>query len=127
MSLADPYYKVIVLLLLQDLPGCLHIFRSVTPIPLRFQISEVQELVPARQDPGDAPRDLAGDERLTAARTLVVEQNAVGGKNPVALPVDPRHPITVHFGCRIRAARLESRVLILRGRRRAEHFRTGGL
>ncbi len=80
---------------------------------MRVEISEVQELLPARGDGGDASGDLAGDERLPPARTLVIEENAVGGKYSVALPVGPCHPITVNFGDRVRTAWLEWRVLIL--------------
>ena len=80
MSLTRPDYKIIGNLLLQDMPRCLHIFRGVTPIPLCLQISEVQELIPARNDGGDASCDLPGDECFPSTRALMVKQDAISSK-----------------------------------------------
>ena len=78
-------------------------------------------------DVGHGAGDLAGDEGLAAARRLVVEQNAAGSVEPVALPVIHRDVVAEDLGAGVRAARVEDRGLALRRRRAAEHLARGGL
>ncbi len=74
------------------------------------------------------PRDLARHECLAPPRRLVVEENAVARVQPVALAVVQRHPVRVHLGAPIRAARVERRRLLLRHLlHQPEHFRRTGL
>src|SRR5579872_40176 len=120
-------YKIVRLLLLQNSPGALHVFRRIAPVPLRFQISEVQNLLAPGQNPSEAPGDFASDKCFAAARAFVIEKNSIGRIQAVAFAVRSRHPVAVYLGDRVRAARFKWSVLILGRGRRAEHFRTGGL
>ena len=74
-------------------------------------------------DPGGAEGDLAGHERLAAARALVVEEDARAGEQAVGLAIVDRLPVGVELGAGVRAAGMERRVEPLGRRRRAVHLR----
>ena len=76
---------------------------------------------------GDRAGDLAGHEGLAAAGRLVVEQDAVDREHAVGLAVVPGDPVAVDLRGAVGRARVERRVLVLRGRRGAEHLRGGRL
>ena len=57
----------------------------------------------------DGARDLARDERLAAARRLVIEEDAVDGEEAVGLAIVDRHPVRVDLRHAVRAARIERR------------------
>ena len=61
-------------------------------------------------DPGGAEGDLAGHERLAAARALVVEEDARAGEQAVGLAVVDRLPVGVELGAGVGAAGMERRV-----------------
>src|SRR5216684_5476699 len=57
----------------------------------------------------DRTRDLAGDERFAADRTLVIEQNAVRRVHAIGFAVIDRDPISIKLRNRIRRAGIEWR------------------
>jgi hypothetical protein len=56
---------------------------------LGVDVAEVEGVLQAEFDAGGGAGDLAGDERLAAARALVVEKNAVRRVQMVALGSSP--------------------------------------
>jgi hypothetical protein len=58
-------------------------------------------------DRGDCARDFTRDEGFAAARTFVIEQNAIACAKRVALAIIDRRPIWKHFCHTKRAARPE--------------------
>jgi hypothetical protein len=93
--------------LLQHQPHHLDVFLGVTPVALGVEIAEVQLLLQAHFDARGSARDLARDEGLPAARGFVVEQDAVAGVHAVGLAEIHRHPVGVHLGATVGAARPE--------------------
>jgi len=65
-------------------------------------------------DAADRARDLARDERLAAPLRLVVEEDAVGGEEPIRLAVVLRDVERVRLGSGVGAARVKRRRLALR-------------
>jgi hypothetical protein len=65
-------------------------------------------------DRGDRTRDLAGHERFTADRTLVIEQNAVRRVHAIGFAVIDRDPIGIELCRRVRRAGIEWRRFLLR-------------
>ena len=77
---------------------------------------------------GEAERDLAGDELASAQRALVIEQDAGAGMEAVRLAVVHHAPMGEELGHAIGAARVEGRLLVLRGLLHlAEHLGGRGL
>src|SRR5690606_8594706 len=97
-------------------------------VAARVEIAEVEAILEARLDAREPSRDLAGHERLTAQRRLVIEQDAVARVYPVGLSVIHRDPVRVDLRGRVRRARIERRRLALRRLDDApEHLRRGRL
>ncbi len=57
----------------------------------------------------------------------MVKHDAVGGEQPVALPVVPHHPVRVHLRDRVGAPRAKRRLLVLGRWGVPEHFAARGL
>ena len=71
--------------------------------------------------------DLARHEGLAAPGRFVVEEDAIGGEDLVALAVVARGPVGVHLGDRVGALRLEGGQLVLGRFGAPEHLAGGGL
>ncbi len=84
-------------------------------------------LLHADGDPRDRHGDLAGHERLAAARRLVVEQDAVRGVQAVRLAVVHRRPVRVELGHAVGRPGVERGGLVLRRRGRPVELRGRGL
>ena len=115
---------IIGIILLQDLPHCLHVFGCITPIAPRVQIAEIERVFPASENRGHAARDLARHKGLAAPRTLVIEQDAARGVETITLPVNPGYRMRINLGRSVRASRLKHGRFALRRWSGAEHFRT---
>ena len=70
---------VVGLVLLEHQPHRLDVVAGEAPVALGVQVAQEQLVLQALLDAGGGAGDLAGDERLAAARALVVEQDAVAG------------------------------------------------
>ena len=84
--------------LLQHEPHHLDIVAGVAPVALRVQVAQHNVLLQAQADLGHGARDLASDKRLTTARALVVEEDAVAAVHTVCLAVIDHNPVPVHLG-----------------------------
>jgi hypothetical protein len=67
-------------------------------------------------DGSHGPGNFARQEGFAAARTLVVEENAIAGMDIITSAIVDRGPIGKHFGRTVGAARSERRCLALRNR-----------
>ena len=101
--------------LLEHEPLRVNVVPRVAPIAQRIEVAEVKTLVETGLDAGKTPRDLARHERLAAYGRLVIEQDAVAGKEAVRFAVVDRDPIRIHLGGGIRRTRIERRGFSLRG------------
>ena len=73
-----------------------HVVAGVAPVALRVEVAEAELVLQAVLDRADGARDLARDERLAAARRLVVEEDPVDGVHAVGLAVvDASMPVAV--------------------------------
>ena len=81
-----------------------------SPVALGVEVAHDELLLQPFLDPGGAEGHLAGDERLAAARALVVEQDARAGEEAVGLAVVDRLPVGVELGAGVGAAGVERRV-----------------
>src|SRR6202008_1752394 len=113
--------------LLKHLPDGFDVFGSIPPVTFSVEVSKEKLALFVRQNRRDAAADFARDKCFSAARALVVEQDAVAREELVPLAINARHPIGIDFCRGIRAARLEWGRFALRRRRGAKHFRTRSL
>ncbi len=90
--------------LLQHPPLHLHVVAGVTPVAPGIEVAQEQARLQTSSDARHAAGDLAGHEGFTAARTFVVEQDAVAGIHPVGLAVIHRDPVGIELGHAIGAA-----------------------
>src|SRR5439155_22731152 len=100
---------------------------GVAPVPPRREVAEAKAVRVPGQNGGDAARHLARDEVLTAARRLVIEEDAAARVHPVRLAVVDRHAVRVDLGGRVRAWSVKLARLVLGRRRAAEHLGGRGL
>ena len=114
-------------LLLEHQPHRLDVIAGESPVAFRLEIAEEELVLEAELDPGGRPGDLPGHEGLSAAGGFVVEEDAVGGKEVVRVPVVADDVVCVNLGGGVRALWLERGRLALGGRRRTEHLAGGGL
>ena len=103
VGLPRRHHIILCFVLLQHPPHRFHIFRSVSPIPLRLQIPQKQLLLEPCLDPRHSPCDLAGDKSLPPPWAFMIKQNATGGVEAIAFPIVHRDPVAVHLGGGIRA------------------------
>src|ERR1035437_8792416 len=118
---------VIRCILLEHEPHGADIVWGVAPIAASVQVAKVKLIDNAVFDSGDGPGNLARYEGLAAARRLMVEENAAGSVETVALPVIDRKGVGEELGAGIRTAGVEDGALGLGRRGRAEHFARGCL
>ena len=112
---------------LEHLPHGSDIIGGVTPVPFGFQVAEEELVLFASFDGSQGTGDLAGDEGLAAAGGFVVEEDAVGGEELIALAVVTGEPVGIDLGGGIGALRLEGGVFVLRRGGGTEHLAGGGL
>ena len=93
--------------MLQHEPHALDIVTGIAPVAQGTEIPEVELVLLASGDTSSGEGDLAGDEGLATALTLVVEEDAVDGKHTVALAVVLRDPEAVELSYPIGGARIE--------------------
>ena len=114
MILACGNHKVLGLFLLQDEPHTLNIVFGIAPVAQRVEVAKIKLVLESLGDAGHGEGNLACDEVLATAFTLVVEQYAVTAVHPVAFAVVLHYPEAVQLGHTVRAARIERRGLFLR-------------
>src|SRR5436190_9263970 len=95
VGLTRRYHVIMWLILLQHEPHGFHVFFSITPIPLGIEVPHVKFLLQARFNSRRGASNFSADERLAPARRLMVEKNAIAGKDPIAFAVVDCHPISV--------------------------------
>src|SRR6476660_3009224 len=100
--------------MLKDSPHPFHVLGCISPISFCIESTEEQLLLQPMFDRGDCTRDFTRDESFAAARTFVIEQNAIARAKPIALAVVYRRPIGERLRHTIWAARPERCLLGLR-------------
>src|SRR5262245_25410350 len=101
---ASGEHKIVPLSMLKDSPHPFHVLTRISPISLCIKGPQEQFFLQSMLDGGDCARDFARDKGFTAARTLVIEQDAIARTKPVALAIVYRCPIREGLGHTIRAA-----------------------
>mmetsp|Transcript_139532 Transcript_139532/g.339007 ORF Transcript_139532/g.339007 Transcript_139532/m.339007 type:complete len:356 (+) Transcript_139532:16-1083(+) len=114
VRLAGGQHEVIRLVHLQHQPHPLDVVARVAPVALRVDVAQVQAVLQARLDARHGARDLPRHERGTAARALVVEQDAVAREHAVGLAVVNHRPVRHQLRDRVRRPRVKRRRLALR-------------
>ena len=107
-------HEILRRLVLQYEPHALHIILGISPVAEAVEVAEQQLLLLALGNARGCQRDLAGNERLTAALRLMVEEDTRAAEHAVCFTVLLDNPVAVQFGYSIRAIRMERSVLILR-------------
>jgi len=114
--------------LLEHSPHAFDVFWGVTPVALGFHVAEVEFFLASLFDGGDGASDFSGDKGFPAARTFVVEEDAIASVDAVAFTVVDRGPVSVDFGDGVRGAWPERGGLCLGDfLDLAEHFAGTGL
>jgi hypothetical protein len=116
MGHAGRQHVVVRAVLPEDAPHALDIVARMPPVALRIEVAEPEHVLQAAMDRRRRAGDLAGHEGLAAAGALVVEQDPVGGVQPIGLPVVHRDPVGVELGHAVGRAGMEGRRLVLRDR-----------
>ena len=123
-----PIDVVVGLVLLQHAPHRVDVVAGESPVAARLEVAEPQLLRASELDARDGVGDLARHELESAARALVVEQDAAHGEQAERLAVVHRDPVPVHLRHAVRGARIERRRLALRRLHHlAEHLARAGL
>ena len=113
VGLTGGQHVVVRFVLLEHPPHALDEIAGVPPVALGVEIAQIQPLLQSYLDPSRRARDLARDESLSADGRLVVEQDAVAGKEVVGFAVVDGDPIGVELGDPVRAAGVEGCVFVL--------------
>ena len=79
----------------------------MAPVALGVEVAEVEAVAQAELYLGHGPGDFAGDKGLAAQRAFVVEQDAIGGVQPVRFSVVFDNPKAEELGNAIRTAGVE--------------------
>src|SRR5712692_131429 len=122
VTLARSQHIVVRLILLQYHPHALNVVGSVAPIAPRLQVAQVQLVFYSALDSRHSASYFSRDERLSAARGLVVEQDTAASKQLVALAIVNRDLVRESLRAGVRTAWPEGSGFVLRRRRRTEHF-----
>ncbi len=99
--------------MLQDQPHTFDVILGISPVAKRIQITQVQFVLFALCDTCGSKRNFTGNERLTTAFALVIEQNTVYSKHTIAFAVVFSNPETILFGYPIRRTGIEWSCLFL--------------
>ena len=98
---------------LEHAPHGVHVVAGVAPVAPGVEVPEQQPVLQPQGDAAGGAGDLARDERLAAARALVVEEDPAAGEQAVRLAVVHRDPVGVELGRAVGGARVERRGLAL--------------
>ncbi len=126
-AFASGHHVVVWRVPLEHTPHRLDVVARESPIPPSVEVAQEQLVLQAQLDAGGRAGDLAGDEGLAAAGTLVVEEDAVAGEEAVAFPVVDHLVVGIDLGTGVGAAGLEAGALALAGLGTAEHLGAAGL
>ena len=125
---ARPDHVVARLVGLEHLPHRLDVLLRVAPVAADVEVAEHQLVGTPQLDGRHALTDPAGDERRSAPRRLVVEEDPRAGVETEALAVVDGDEVSVDLGDPVGASRVERGLLALRHLAgAAEHLRGGGL
>src|SRR5437868_1680333 len=98
-------HKIVRLRLLQDAPHRLDIFRRPSPISLDREVTQLNSLLPAGSNAAGGANDLFRDKALRPERRVMVEQNAIGSKQAIGLPIVDHRPMCGCFSQGVGTAR----------------------
>ena len=113
---------IIRLILLKHHPHCPDMVTGIAPVPLCFEIAEIEFVLKPQFDSGCRPCNFSRYERLSPSGRLMIKENPVAGKNAVGIPVISADIIGIDLGRGIGTLRLKQCIFALRRRCRAEHF-----
>src|SRR5262249_6980560 len=122
MRFAGSDYVIRSFRLLQNAPDRFNVVAGVTPIPPRVKVPQEQFILNTDFNTCCSLGYLSAHKCLAAAWRLMIEQDAVGGKQVVTFSIIYRHPVRIYFCRGIRASWLERGGFVLRRRRASEHF-----
>src|SRR5207245_891552 len=114
MGLARRSDEVIRLLVLEDPPHQVDELRGVSPVPPRIQVPEGNRFRETVMDFRHAIAHLACQEFETSSLGFVIEQDAVGNRQAMGLPVVHTGPVRVDLGDAVRTSRMKRCALVLR-------------
>ena len=100
--------------MLHNHPHALHIIFCITPVTQRVHVSKFQMILNTFCDSSGSQCDFSGNEVLTAALRLMVEQNTVDSEHAVCFAVLFHDPEAILFCNRIRAVWVERSCFALR-------------
>src|SRR5215470_798632 len=87
-------HVIVWLSLLQHQPHCFHIISGVTPIALCAEVPKIQLVLKSLADPSDGTGNLPSHECFSAARALMVEQDAIADEEVVSFAIIYRKPMS---------------------------------
>ena len=105
--------EIIGLFLLQDEPHTLYIVLGISPVAQGIQVTQIQLVLQTVSDTCCGKGDFSGNEGLSAALTLMVEENAIAAEHAIALTIILDNPVTIEFCHSVRTARIEGGRLLL--------------
>ena len=114
VRLAGRHHVVVRDWLLEHAPHRLDVVAGEAPVAAGVEVADDELGRLAERDARDALRHLPGHELATAARALVVEEDARAGEQAVALAVVDRDVVAVDLRDAVRAAGMKRRRLALR-------------
>ena len=107
---------IIRLVLLKNQPHALNVILRVAPVTEGIEVAELEVVLETTGDTAGCERDLTGDEVVTAALGLVVEEDTVAGEDAVGVTILTHHPEAVLLRNGVRTERMERSRLGLRNR-----------
>ncbi len=81
--------------------------RTMAPITLRVNVTQVQAVLLPQFDIRNSTADLTRNEGSSSTRTLVIKEDTVAGIHIVRLAIVDRDPVSVEFGNTIRRPGIE--------------------
>ena len=88
--------------LLEHQPHHFGILFRVAPVAFCFQVAQVEFVLDSGFDACGSTRDLSCDKCFTAARRLMVEEDAAAAMEPKGFAIVDREPVSVYFGAGVR-------------------------
>lgn len=98
------------LVLLQHEPHGFHVVPGMSPVPLGFEIAQVEDFFLSEGDGSHGTGYFAGQEGFSSKRGLVVEENPIACKHPIGLAVVDRGPEGIELGHAIGRTGIEGRL-----------------
>jgi hypothetical protein len=106
--------KVLWLFSLEDKPHTLYIVLRITPVTQRIQVAEIEFLLLTLFDAGCSKSNLAGNESLATALTLMIEEDTRAAEHIVSLTILLDNPETVLLSYGVWRIWVEWCILVLR-------------